>query len=158
MSADPLDAVMSVMDEAFDPAFGEAWTRRQIADALARPRTFCLLGHAPGNVGEAHGFALSRQVLDEEELLLIAVKPDWRKQGVGTRLLEELCTAASQRGVLRLFLEMRDGNPAQTFYHNFGFSQIGCRPAYYRNAAGGPIDALTLAIDLNPLKYSSAVQ
>ena len=148
MTADPLDAVMSVMDEAFDPAFGEAWTRRQISDALARPRTFCLLGHAPGNVGEAHGFALSRQVLDEEELLLIAVKPDWRKQGVGTRLLEELCRAASARGVLRLFLEMRDGNPAQAFYEHFGFTQIGRRPAYYRSAQGGPIDALTFAFAL----------
>ena len=150
MTAAKLDAIMSVMDEAFDPAFGEAWSRRQISDALARPRTFCLLGHAPGNPDQAHGFALSRQVLDEEELLLIAVKPAWRKQGVATRLLEGLCRAASERGVLRLFLEMRDGNPAQTFYQNFGFSQIGCRPAYYRNAAGGPIDALTLAFDLNP--------
>jgi ribosomal-protein-alanine N-acetyltransferase len=148
MTAATLDAIMSVMDEAFDPAFGEAWTRRQISDALARPRTFCILGHAPGTISEAHGFALSRQVLDEEELLLIAVKPGWRKQGVGTRLLEELCRAASARGVLRLFLEMREGNPAQAFYQSFGFSQIGRRPAYYRGAEGGPIDALTLALDL----------
>jgi len=147
-----LDSVMQVMDEAFDPAFGEAWTRRQISDALARPRTFCLLGHAPGTTGEAHGFALSRQVVDEEELLLIAVKPAWRGLGVGKRLLHELHHGARARGVLRLFLEMRDGNPALAFYEDFGFSQIGRRPAYYRSAAGGPIDALTFAFDINPVE------
>ena len=152
MTAAQLDAIMGIMDEAFDPAFGEAWTRRQISDALARPKTFCLLGHAPGTGGEAQGFALSRQVLDEEELLLIAVKPGWHGQGVGTRLLEELCRSASARGVIRLFLEMRDGNPAQAFYQSFGFSQIGRRPGYYRSAVGGPIDALTFAIDLDPVE------
>lgn len=148
MSADKLDQVMLVMGEAFDPAFGEAWTRRQISDALARPGTFCLLGHAPGESSEAHGFALSRQVVDEEELLLIAVRPTWRGQGVGRRLLEELRDAASERGTIRLFLEMRDGNPAQAFYENFGFSQIGRRRGYYRGATHGPIDALTFALDL----------
>ena len=151
MTTAVLDAVMQVMDKAFDPVFGEAWTRRQIADALARPNTFCLLGRAPDGDGDAHGFALSRQVVDEEELLLIAVVPAYRGKGVGTRMLEELRRAAIERGTARLFLEMRDGNPAQPFYENFGFSQIGRRPAYYRSAAYGPIDALTFAIDLKPV-------
>jgi ribosomal-protein-alanine N-acetyltransferase len=148
MTGTPLDQIMLVMSEAFDPAFGEAWTRRQISDALARPNTFCLIGHAPGSVGEAHGFALSRQVVDEEELLLIGVRPAWRGQGVGWRLLEQLRSDASMRGTARLFLEMRDGNPAQAIYERFGFSLIGRRRGYYRGAAGGPIDALTFAMDL----------
>ena len=148
MIADPLDQIMLVMDEAFDPAFGEAWTRRQISDALARPNTFYLLGYAADTSSEAHGFALSRQVVDEEELLLIAVRPDWRKQGVGLKLLEELRETASKRGTKRIFLEMRDGNPAQHFYEKSGFRLIGRRRAYYRLAAHGPIDALTFALDL----------
>ena len=150
MMADLLDQIMLVMDEAFDPAFGEAWTRRQIADALARPNTFCLLGHAASASAsaEAHGFALSRQVVDEEELLLIAVRPDWRGQGVGLKLLKELRETASNRGTKRLFLEMRDGNAAQHFYEKFGFGLIGRRRGYYRLGAHGPIDALTFALDL----------
>ena len=31
---DPLDAIMAVMESAFDPAYGEAWNRRQVSDAL----------------------------------------------------------------------------------------------------------------------------
>jgi ribosomal-protein-alanine N-acetyltransferase len=148
MTASALDQIMLVMGEAFDPAFGEAWTRRQISDALARTNTFCLIGHAPGTEGEAHGFALSRQVVDEEELLLIAVRPAWRGQGVGWRLLTELRDTAIERGTKRLFLEMRDGNPARAIYEKFGFGLIGRRPGYYRSAADGPIDALTFALTI----------
>lgn len=147
-----IDAIMRVMDEAFDPAYGEAWTRRQISDVLVRPGTFCLIGHADGLPDEAQGFALSRKVLDEEELLLIAVRPQYRQQGIGRRMLDELHRAASLRGTRRLFLEMRDGNPARSFYENFGFCQIGRRRDYYRTAAYGPIDALTFVFDIDSVE------
>src|SRR5690606_29254033 len=61
---DDLDRIMAVMDTAFDPAFGEAWTRRQVGDALAMPGTHYLLagagGEAPAAGEPAAGFALSR--------------------------------------------------------------------------------------------------
>jgi len=140
-----LDPVMQVMDEAFDPAFGEAWTRRQISDALARRGTFCLLGHSPMQPDQPQGFALSRQVIDEEELLLIAVRPASRGQGIATSMLQQLFVNAQERGTIRLFLETRDGNPAISLYQKLGFEQIGLRRGYYRNAEAGPIDALTFA-------------
>ena len=66
---DDLDRIMRVMDAAFDPAFGEAWSRRQVADALVIPGTNYLLAGADGNPpppGEpAAAFALSRTGLDE---------------------------------------------------------------------------------------------
>lgn len=155
MTADPLDAIMRVMDEAFDPAFGEAWTRRQIGDALTRPNTFCLLAPAEGpphpfgsTHNDIHGFSLTRVAADEEELLLLAVRPGWRGRGIGTRLLINICETAKARGTARMFLEMRDGNKAISLYQKFGFSQVGRRPAYYRSGANGPIDALTFALDL----------
>ena len=36
---DDLDRIMAVMDAAFDPAWAEAWTRRQVGDSLALPST-----------------------------------------------------------------------------------------------------------------------
>ena len=43
--SDDLDRIMAVMDAAFDPAWGEAWNRRQVSDSLAFPHThFRLLG------------------------------------------------------------------------------------------------------------------
>jgi ribosomal-protein-alanine N-acetyltransferase len=88
---------------------------------------------------------MSRGAADEEELLLIAVIPDHRGRGVGTTLLQRFIAAAEERGAARLFLEMRDGNPAESLYRRAGFEPVGRRRNYYRNAAKGPLDAITYA-------------
>jgi ribosomal-protein-alanine N-acetyltransferase len=146
---DDLDRIMAVMEAAFDPAFGEAWTRRQVGDALVLPNTFYLLagadGAAPGDGEEATGFVLSRGAADEEELLLIAVDPRHRGRGIGARLLERFVAAARARGAERLFLEMREGNPAESLYRRHGFAQVGRRRAYYRRGTSAPLDAITFA-------------
>ena len=147
--SDDLERIMAIMQVAFDPAFGEAWNRRQVSDALVQPGSHYILagadGGAPACGARAFGFALSRGVLDEEELLLIAVDPVCRGRGIGTALLQRYIEAAEARGKTRLFLEMRDGNPAASLYRRAGFEPIGRRRNYYRNAAKGPLDAITYA-------------
>ena len=157
MSASPatIDRIMAVMGAAFDPAYGEAWNRRQVADALAMPNTHALVADTAGVLIPDHdetapvptpapaGFVLSRHVLDEEELLLIAVIPGARRRGVGAALIEHLFAAARRRDVTRIFLEMRRGNPAIELYRKFGFEPIGERRNYYRMANGERIDAIT---------------
>ena len=146
---DALDAIMLVMQEAFDSRFGEAWTRRQVADSLTLPGTHYTLSgvdeREPYALDEVTGFALTRQVLDEEEILLIAIRPEFRGQGRGKALLQDVIDNARARSVARMFLEMRDGNSAEHLYRSFGFEKIGHRPGYYRGAVGGPIDAITFA-------------
>jgi ribosomal-protein-alanine N-acetyltransferase len=146
---DDVDRIMAVMAAAFDPAYGEAWNRRQVSDALILPNTHYLLagrdGGDPGEAEQAVGFVMSRGALDEEELLLIAVHPDHRGRGVGAALLQRSIASAEARGKTRLFLEMREGNPAGSLYLRAGFEPIGRRRNYYRNAAAGPLDAITYA-------------
>lgn len=146
-----VDRIMAVMEAAFDPAYGEAWNRRQVADALVLANTHAIVvdaGGAPIPDGAAEaaapaGFVLTRHVLDEEELLLIAVAPEARLRGVGAALMERLFAAARSRGTARIFLEMRRGNPAIHLYRKFGFEPIGERRNYYRMANGERIDAIT---------------
>lgn len=150
-SAAHIDRVMAVMEAAFDPAFGEAWNRRQITDALTMPATHILVVDAdgtpipdgPDHAGTPAGFVLTRHVLDEEELLLIAVVPGCRRRGIGSVLIDHLFTAARTRGITRIYLEMRRGNPAIHLYHKLGFEPIGERRNYYRLANGERIDAIT---------------
>lgn len=141
-----LDCAMAVMDSAFDPHWREAWTRVQLRDSLAMPSASLLLidneGRPTGG-GRCAGFTLSRQALDEEELLLIAVIPEERGKGLGRTLLEHTIAAATRRGVRRLFLEVRANNPAQGLYKRAGFAPIGTRPRYYRALNGEMIDAIT---------------
>lgn len=152
-----LDRIMAVMEAAFDPAYGEAWNRRQVADALTMPSTHALVVNAagaliPNAAGDAApdpaGFVLTRHVLDEEELLLIAVTPEARRQGVAAALIRHLFAIAPTRGTTRIFLEMRRGNPAVHLYRKFGFEPIGERRNYYRMANGERIDAITFGCSI----------
>jgi ribosomal-protein-alanine N-acetyltransferase len=144
-----LDLIMAVMEVAFDPAYGEAWTRQQVSEALQLPNTHALVVDADGmpisagSRASPAGFVLTRHVLDEEELLLIAVAPHARRRGVGAGLIKHLFKAAQKRDVTRIFLEMRRGNPAIHLYHRLGFEPIGERRNYYRMENGERIDAIT---------------
>lgn len=137
---DDLDRIMAVMEAAFDPAFGEAWNRRQVEDALLMGQSRYGLAMAGEHCA---GFYLSRSGVDEEELLLLAVDPHFRRQGIGRRLLDDFARSARSRGSGRLLLEMRRNNPAEHLYRNFGFVPIGERPNYYRSSNGHRIDAIT---------------
>lgn len=148
---DDIDRIMQVMQAAFDPAFGEAWNRRQVEDALLLGNCHYLLADVIENDadGQRHtaGFCLSRHGFAEEELLLFAVAPDYRGKGMGWRMLERFAGDARARGARRLLLEMRDGNPAESLYRRFGFTPIGRRREYYRTPLGGRIDAVTFSFD-----------
>ena len=137
--------VMQVMDDAFQPAFGEAWTRGQCLGILDLPRvwlTLARLGEQPV------GFALARIVADEAELLLLAVRPTSRRNGIGAALIERALTIAAAAGARRLHLEVRDGNDALRLYTRSGFAQVGRRRGYYRGSGGQSFDALSLAFIL----------
>lgn len=140
-----LDEVMATMNVAFDPAFGEAWTRSQCSGILGLGGVWLLLARRGGT---AAGFALSRVVLDEAELLLLAVQPAQRRFGVGRALLDAVAGEARARGAVQLHLEMRDGNPAANLYQGAGFHEIGRRKRYYRGRDGSSFDAITLACRL----------
>lgn len=150
---DDIDRIMAIMELAFDPAFGEAWTRRQVEDALVVGNCHYLLagtdGEDPPAGSPVAGFALARHGFDEEELLLFAVAPQYRRQGIGARLLDRFGRAARARGAQRLLLEMRHGNPAEGLYRTFGFMPIGRRPDYYRTADGTRTDAITFATGID---------
>lgn len=139
-----IGAVMEVMDAAFDPRFGEAWSRAQCLAILSLTDVWLTLGMPPGEPAPA-GFALCRRMADEAELLLLAVRPADRGRGLGAALVEHCAAEARARGANRLLLEVRSSNSALALYAEAGFAEVGRRPAYYRGAGGALHDALTLA-------------
>ncbi len=148
---DDIDRIMAIMAVAFDPEYGEAWNRRQIEDALLIGNCHYLLAGEAGAEALAGepiaGFSLSRTGYEEEELLLFAVAPQFRRRGVGQQLLARFAAAAKERGARRLLLEMRRGNSAESLYRAHGFVQIGERLNYYRSRSGPRLDAITFACD-----------
>ena len=146
---DDIDRIMAVMATAFDPRWGEAWNRKQIEGSLGMTNTHYRLIDETGGYPEegrpAVGFAMVRAAPGEEELLLIAVDPAARRRGLGARLIAQLCEDARARDAERLFLEMRENNPAKDLYLACGFEPIGRRKDYYRTSDGIGIDAITFA-------------
>ncbi len=73
-------------------------------------------------------------IVDEVHIATIATHPDFRRQGIGQRLLKEALVDAQRAGAHLAFLEVRAGNePAQAMYRKFGFQISGKRPRYYRD-------------------------
>ena len=145
---DDLDRIMAVMVRAFDPQYGEAWTRKQVSDAMLFGH--CRYGLIADNGSEPDdpaqsvaGFFLARRVIDEEELLLFAIDPGHRRRGLGHLLLARMLDEARAAGMVRVFLEMRRDNPADALYAAHGFRAIGLRRGYYRSPDGSRIDAIS---------------
>lgn len=144
-ASDDMDAVMAVMAAAFEPTYGEAWTRSQCAGIL--PMAGVSLRLADRGDGSIAGFALLRAIADEAELLLIAVDPAHQHKGIGAALVDDFVAFATARGARRLHLEVRDGNSAILLYERAGFILVGRRRDYYRGLDGHKRDALTLALE-----------
>jgi len=80
------------------------------------------------------GYVGSQTVIDESDVMNIAVHPDYRRQGIGEALLETLADALREKGSRGLTLEARVSNtPAVSLYKKAGFLQVGLRKNYYRN-------------------------
>lgn len=149
---DTVDHAMAVMEAAFDPQWGEAWNRRQLSDSMAMPNVYLTVLNQSGkecrNGDAAAGFALVRAAPGEEELLLIAVSPEFRRRGIGRILIDAFIRDAKARGAERVFLEMRFNNPACSLYERVGFEPIGRRNGYYRLSSGEKIDAITYGMSI----------
>ncbi len=136
-----VSAVMRVMEAAFDPAYGEAWSTAQLLTLFALPSARVSIAWD----GEtACGFSAARIAGPESELLLLAVDPDARGRGVGRMLMDDWQAWATEEGADEYFLEMRADNDAVHLYRNAGFSECGRRPRYYRGADGVIRDAVTM--------------
>src|SRR3546814_7276115 len=88
-----------IMQAAFDPRYGEAWTRSQCAGVMAMPGVALTIAELDGRVA---GFAIARTIMDEAELLLLAVDPARRRRGIGRALLRSVIADGESRGIAKI--------------------------------------------------------
>ncbi len=83
------------------------------------------------------GFCLCRLILDEAEIITIAVHPHYRQQGIGTLLIDHTIRHLHDKRAIKLFLEVESSNlSALILYQRFEFQKISERLAYYRSKNG----------------------
>lgn len=140
-----LPAIMPVMASAFGTQFGEAWTEAQCLGVVSMPGSHLVIARADSTIG----FALSRVIVDECELMLLAVNAECQRAGIGRDLLDAVIADARAAKVASVFLEVRSGNPAISLYSSIGFAEVGRRRGYYRGPFGETFDALTYRLALS---------
>lgn len=108
-----------------------SWSSQGLLDFMTLPGAVALVSERGG---KPTGFILGRMTLDEAEVLNLAVRSDYRRQGEGRALLKELLWRFAESGVSRVFLEVRESNcGAMAFYERGGFHRMGRREGYYQD-------------------------
>ena len=109
--------------------FSDPWPESVLENELQNELSFWLVAKQDG---EVLGYVGSQSVLDEADMMNLAVRESARRQGIAKALVLALCGKLSQKGVRSLTLEVRDSNePAIRLYEALGFAQVGKRPNYY---------------------------
>ena len=116
--------------------FSHPWTRAQISEEVGagRPGAVLVL-RAVGRAGHGELCAACayRVVVDEMQILDVAVDPAWRRRGLARFLLRVAFRRAAAAGARTALLEVRAGNrEALRLYESLGFARAGVRRQYYR--------------------------
>jgi ribosomal protein S18 acetylase RimI-like enzyme len=123
--------VREIETQSFDL---DAWPLIDIIGVLTLPSVIRLKAVADG---ETVGFIAVdiRRSQGVAWIATIAVHPDYRRRGIGGKLLEE---AEAQNDLPRMRLTVRQSNrPAINLYHNFGYREVDIWPRYYRGGEDG---------------------
>lgn len=111
--------------------YGSPWTVAQFLDDMNQSTHLYYFKH-DGDV--LQGVLCVSYVLDEAEIVLIAVANESKHQGVGKILLNECLDELKQKGICHVFLEVRSSNQmAIEFYKNNRFCTVGQRKRYYQH-------------------------
>jgi ribosomal-protein-alanine N-acetyltransferase len=120
-----------------EPTGQRAWSEAEFSAMLSASNALSVTCDA--------GFAVGQCILDEAELFLIMTKPEYRKQGLGHRLLATFEQQVFQNAVRRIILEVADTNTAaRALYSTNGYQQIAVRKNYYTFPNGSHADAIVM--------------
>ena len=110
--------------------FPDPWSRQLLEELVDHAGAVSLA--AVGEDGTVLGYASAQTVLDEGYINNVAVHPACRRQGIASRLLEELRRQGEALELAFLTLEVRASNaPAIALYEKHGFAAVGRRKNYY---------------------------
>ena len=137
----------TALAELHGASFHRGWGEGEFESMLTERNT---LVHRLRMGRKTIGFAVSRMAADEAEILSIAVAPSHRGRGLSRDLLLTHLGHLAGRGVRTIFLEVEENNqPARALYERTGFSVVGRRERYYRQASREQLNALLMRRDLS---------
>ncbi|MBD2450139.1 ribosomal protein S18-alanine N-acetyltransferase [Nostoc sp. FACHB-152] len=130
LTKDDLSAILE-LDRA---CFGGLWTIEGYQRELDSPNSELLGLFSPLSSIKLLGMGCFWSILDEAHITILAIHPQYHRQGLGQALLYALLKTACDRGLERATLEVRASNVAAiSLYQKFGFKTAGRRRGYYKD-------------------------
>ena len=129
MEKSDIKGVVAIEEKAYgEHHWSEESFLNEISNELARYYS------AFDESGNLVGYAGCWQILEEVHITNIAVSPDFRRQGIGEKLLRRIIDDCYKNMVKYITLEVRVSNiPAISLYEKYGFKSFGVRKGYYQN-------------------------
>lgn len=109
--------------------FSDPWSAESFAQTLDNPNAVMLAAYDDGQLA---GYCCMYKVLDEGEIVNVAVAPQFRRKGIAHAMLDVILGDGYSKDLACIFLEVRERNlPAQELYKKMGFEFIGRRKNFY---------------------------
>ena len=125
MLVEDLDQVMEIENDLISPP----WTREGFFTFLLKDENMFFVVEEKGQI---LGYCSMQTVLDEGDILNVAVTRDRQKEGIGYFLVNSMLMLAAARGIHIVHLEVRESNgSARRLYQRLGFKEDGFRKNYY---------------------------
>ncbi len=134
--SDDIPQLVSIERECFS----SPWSEKSFEDFFLHECSFCLVAEAGGVLCGYVGMYI---ICGEGEITNLAVRSEYRREGVGTALMKSLCDAEK---ISRLTLDVRESNvAAYTLYKKLGFKVDGKRKKFYEKPRE---DAILMSNDI----------
>ena len=125
MSVEDLEQVVEI-EKAL---FSDPWTKEGFFTFLTKENTMFFVVEEKEKI---LAYCSMQTVLDEGDILNVAVRSDRQKEGIGYFLVDSLLKMAEMIGIHIVHLEVREGNgTARRLYERLGFKEDGLRRDYY---------------------------
>ncbi|MEH1890372.1 MAG: ribosomal protein S18-alanine N-acetyltransferase [Nostoc sp.] len=125
---------LSAILELDQACFGGLWTLEGYKRELDSPNSDLLGLFSWFSTRSLLGIGCFWSILEEAHITILAVHPQYHRQGLGAALLYSLIKTACDRGLERATLEVRASNLAAiSLYQKFGFKTAGRRRRYYQD-------------------------
>jgi ribosomal-protein-alanine N-acetyltransferase len=139
MTTDDVPAVVELDQKSFSLPWPERSFRFELTD---NPASRCWVAELEGQIV---GMIVAWLLVDEAHIATIATHPDFRRKGIGKRLLSHALQHLMDEGARSSFLEVRESNlAAQDMYRKFGYEETGRRRRYYKD---NDEDAILMNLD-----------
>ncbi|NCO66993.1 MAG: ribosomal-protein-alanine N-acetyltransferase [Nitrospirae bacterium CG_4_10_14_0_8_um_filter_41_23] len=110
-------------------SFTTPWSKDAFLNEIHKLYSFTKVAVLGDNI---IGYICINHIMDEGHILNLAVHPDFRRQGIATKLVEDVLNGFKEIDCRHLYLEVRVSNlEAKKFYERLGFRVMGTKKDYY---------------------------